>query len=644
MRKSIFLFVAGLLSSSFAQPPWLKQLVIDSKNLTFDKQATLAVLLRSADVEFSEKPKCVTHVREVYKILHPDGKDQVDLHVSGSSTLSVENVKGWTVSPDGQVATLTNNDILKMSPFEDYAYYGDSYILAASPAKVRVGSIVAYEYDQEETGVGALFQSFKFQVQQPVVNAVITVKVPRGWDVKYKGINAEHVKIDKTAEKLVASAQNLSYVPEEPFMPPWHYITKQIYLVAQNGDDKNNRSISQWRDVVEWASTAYETAIKPDTSVTNTCQITIAHCTSTPDKISAITEFVQNKIRYVAVELGKGAYQPRPAPQTLLQMYGDCKDKTSLMCAMLTAAGIKAVPALVSASYPVQAELPSPFQFNHAIVAVSSEGIAEAFKNGGALVDGWLFIDPTDPTIMVGDLPTNLQGSRVLPISAGQTELVKLPYDDAKDFFKCLAADAKLNLDGSFVASVKIEYRSNKAKQAQYEQSQSSIEEQMEQWHKIFELTVPASSISDYATTMNGDTARISFQLEGRSYLVPAGPYLLLKPDFFDKPSHIELSAKERHHMIWFGAPREGISRTTWHVPAIWQVEPDSLTIQANDDYTQLKGKLRCQDSTLIYDYHMKYTGYPYSIDEYNQAQEIDKKLSECDGLTVFLRSRGKAQ
>jgi hypothetical protein len=507
-----------------------------------------------------------------------------------------------------------------------------------------VGSIVAYEYDLEETGLGALFQRFAFQVQDPVANAVMTVRVPRGWDVKYKGINAENVQIEKTADQLVARAQNLAHVPEEPFMPPWYYLTKQLYIVAQDGDDKNNRSISRWLDVVDWASTVYETAIKPDTSVTNMCQAVIAKCISTADKISAITEFVQNKIRYVAVELGKGAYQPRPAPQTLLQMYGDCKDKTSLMCAMLSVAGIKAVPALVSASYPVQDELPSPFQFNHAIVAVSSEGIAEAFKNGGALAGGWLFIDPTDPTIMVGDLPTKLQGSHALPIAAGQTELIKLPYDDARDFFKCLAADAKLNLDGSFVASVNIEYRSNKAKQAQYEQSQSSVEDQIEQWHKIFELTVPTSRIADYTTTSTGDTARIRFRLEGRSYLVQAGPYLLLKPDFFAQPSHIELSATERHHLIWFGAPREAISRTTWHVPAIWRIEPDSLTIQANDENIQLGGRLLCQDSTLTYEYHMKYSGYPYDKDEYSQAQEIEKKLSQCDGLTVFLRPRDKAK
>jgi len=637
-----YFLILAISSISFAQPPWLKQIVSDSKSMTFDKRATIAILHQFADVEFSEKPKCFTHVKIAYKILHPDGKDQVDLMEPGSSTQTIENVKGWIVESDGQVASLTNNEIVKVSPFEDYAYYGDSYLLAASPAKIKVGSIVAYEYDLEETGLGALFQSFTFQVQEPVVNAVLTVKFPRGWDVKYKGMNADKVKIEKTAEKLIASVQHLDYVPEEPFMPPWYFITKQIYIAAQDGNDKNDRSIRQWKDVVDWTSTVFAVAIKPDTSVTNMCHSLVAKCRSPLDKISAITEFVQQKIRYVAVEVGKGAYQPRPATETLLHMYGDCKDKTALMCAMLSAAGIKAVPALASTTYPVQPELPAPFQFNHAIVAVSTAGIADHYKNANALVGEWLFIDPTDPTILIGDLPVSLQGTCALPLSVGQTELIKLPYDDAKDFLKCFNADATLNQDGSFAAAVTVEYRSNKAKQVKYEQSQSTTEKQIEQWRKFFELTVPGSKISEYKTSARNDTVRICYRLEGKNYLVQAGEYLLFKPGFFNEPSHITMSAKERQHMIWFGAPREAISRTVWHVPAIWQAEPDSITIQAIDAYWQIDGRLWCQDSTLLYNYRMKYTGYPYDVEKYGLAQEIDKKLSQCDGLTVFLRPREK--
>ena len=64
-------------------------------------------------------------------------------------------------------------------------------------------------------------------------------------------------------------------------------------------------------------------------------------------KSAAIQEFVLRSTHYVALEFGIYSYKPYPVSQIYARRFGDCKDKASLMIALLRAAGIEAEIALV---------------------------------------------------------------------------------------------------------------------------------------------------------------------------------------------------------------------------------------------------------------------------------------------------------
>ena len=72
--------------------------------------------------------------------------------------------------------------------------------------------------------------------------------------------------------------------------------------------------------------------------------------TSDEDKLRAIFNDVALHIHYVGLEFGIGRYQPHPADDVLSNEYGDCKDKHTLLAALLKAAGIEAWPVLISSS------------------------------------------------------------------------------------------------------------------------------------------------------------------------------------------------------------------------------------------------------------------------------------------------------
>jgi len=129
---------------------------------------------------------------------------------------------------------------------------------------------------------------------------------------------------------------------------------------------------------------------------------------------------IEKNVRYAGVEVGEGSIVPRVPSQVVNLKYGDCKDKATLLVAMLRAAGLKANVGLLRAGtgLDVHPDLPSLSEFNHVIVRV--EG------------DRPMWIDPTDEYSPAGRLSTQDQDRLVLIASPSTTALVRTPASDSK--------------------------------------------------------------------------------------------------------------------------------------------------------------------------------------------------------------------
>lgn len=93
-------------------------------------------------------------------------------------------------------------------------------------------------------------------------------------------------------------------------------------------------------------------------------------------RTEAALDFVQRHIRYLGIEMGKGGYAPRSPSQVMAQRFGDCKDKTVLLIAMLKEMGISAQPLLVDTDnfQHFERRLPSGYAFDHVITKVTLDG------------------------------------------------------------------------------------------------------------------------------------------------------------------------------------------------------------------------------------------------------------------------------
>ena len=203
-----------------------------------------------------------------------------------------------------------------------------------------------------------------------------------------------------------------------------------------------------WGEVGRW----YDELQRPQLTVTPQLQAKAAELTkgltNDDEKIRAIYYFVSLHFHYVSLSFGVGRYQPHPAEDVFENEYGDCKDKHTLLAALLKAAGFDAWSALINSSRKIDPTVPSPGQFDHVITVV---------PRGSTL----LWLDTTPEVAPFGLLMSTLRDKEALVIPANKPSsldhagsLMTTPSQPPFPMLQSAAIVGELDSDGTFTAHV----------------------------------------------------------------------------------------------------------------------------------------------------------------------------------------------
>ncbi len=176
---------------------------------------------------------------------------------------------------------------------------------------------------------------------------------------------AVETAIDAGVRRLVFEERDLAPPINEPLTPP----DTPPYRLLQFSE------FSDWQDVAVWATELFRAPARPNADFMKVVE-KLRLPASTEERVAAALEFVQSEIRYFSVSLGENSHRPATPDLVLERRYGDCKDKSFLLVALLSEMGIPAKPVLIQNGRRriLENALPSPQLFDHVIVQVSVDG------------------------------------------------------------------------------------------------------------------------------------------------------------------------------------------------------------------------------------------------------------------------------
>src|SRR5215468_2758732 len=350
-------------------------------------------------------------------------------------------------------------------------------------------------------------------------------------------------------------------------------------------------TFKSWDEIGQWYASLQRDRIAPDDKIRAKVAEQTRGINGDLEKIEALYNYVSKNFRYVSLSFGQGRYQPHAAAEIFANQYGDCKDKHTLLASMLTAAGMRAYPALINSSRKIDPDVPSPAQFDHVITAIP-------------LGKETLWVDATAEVAPFRLLAPTLRKKQALLIPENApARLETTPADPPFLITELVEVEGKVNDLGELTGHSHLTFRGD-----------------MEFLYRIMFRKTPKSDwkrLGDYVSYANGLAAEVSelrpgdpgatekpFEVEydftGRGFLdwsskkdklnLPLPPFRLPFADA-DK--------QESSKPIELGSPAEITYRVKISLPARYRMRlPVPVTVTR--DYAEYRSSYKLEGNTLI--------------------------------------------
>lgn len=371
----LLLLLAFTLSASAAEfdvrpaPAWIDPLEVVT-NIVVAKQNVrwgIYDILKDHQVRGG-----VDYYRTVRKVLSPSGvQNASELELDFDPSFQRLAIHEITLIRDGVAYDALERDSIRVIDKEEDAasrIYDGQRTALIFLRDIRPGDVLDYSWSLNGANPilnGRYTDEYDLSSGVPSKHIRHRLLWPRNRDVKWLG--AQPTSTTNGDElTLIWEARDVPALDVEDSIPAWY----------EPWDSVQVSEFAMWHDVAAWSDAMFRLDARSQSEVRELANELRATHTSREAQITAAIRFVQDDIRYLGLEMGRNSHVPHQPWETLDTRWGDCKDKTLLLVALLRELGLEAYPALVNTrlQHRLNERLPSPFLFDHVIAQVLDGG------------------------------------------------------------------------------------------------------------------------------------------------------------------------------------------------------------------------------------------------------------------------------
>jgi len=359
---------------------------------------------------------------------------------------------------DGKVIIATADAVQDLtSPIQrDAPVYTDTREKHVTVPALRPGELLEYSvstYTTTPYAPGQFWMSYDFEKNAIVLDEQLEINVPKGRKITLKVKPGTEASERDEAERHIYLWKS-SHKERDDDDADKDKLTAREKKRKRDKEVKDNEfpavqltTFPSWDAVGQWYAGLQRDRVVPNDDVKARALELTRDKKTEVEKFQALYDYVARNFRYVSLSLGLSRYQPHAAGEVFANQYGDCKDKHTLLAAMLGAIGVKAEPALMNSSRKIDPDVPSPSQFDHVITAVP-------------INNDLIWVDTTTEVAPFRLLSANLRNKKALlmPVS-GPAKLVETPTALPFVSSQLLTVEGKVNDFGKLNAKVHFAFR-----------------------------------------------------------------------------------------------------------------------------------------------------------------------------------------
>jgi tetratricopeptide (TPR) repeat protein len=423
----------------------------------------------STKADYSQEPYIIKDFRSVARFENDGtGKKSFEAVVQIQSDLGVQQwgqlVFGYSSANEkmdidyvrvkkagGQVITANPDSVQDLSAgvarfAPMYTDYREKHITV--PA-LRPGDTLEYKVTTiTETALAPnqFWFNYDFDHNVIILHEALEVNVPKDKAIKLKAETGFEPKVATEGDRKIYRWENANLKRKTDDELKKEMRKRRLRL----DDDQPSVQLTtfqSWEELGKWYAPLQKDRIQPTPELRQKALDLTKDKKDPIEKVKAIYDYVGPEFRYVSLSFGVGRFQPHAAGDIFANRYGDCKDKHTLLSAMLAAIGIHTDPVLINSARQLDPDIPSPGQFDHVISLVT-------------VGDRKIFLDTTPEVAPFGLLSYQIRKKKALwvPID-GRAQVIETPADSPVPNQQIMSVDGKVNDVGTLTAKVQFTFR-----------------------------------------------------------------------------------------------------------------------------------------------------------------------------------------
>jgi hypothetical protein len=634
MKRNIFtdlhkcLIAITIISTLATFPMVAKEIKYKVADIPKELKENAKSVVRINQMEFVVKSLNNATLKVTYAItvLNKNGIDDALFNEYYDKFTKISSIAGKVYDENGeQIKKIPSDEIFDISAISGFSLYEDNRRKYIDPKIRTLPFTIEYSYEMDYSGL------FIYPQWNPYSDYNISIEkssykiiTPKNLPVRYFEKNIEKkvsITSDANNDIFYWEVSNQKALQYEPYCPSFMEIMPIVYSGPVNFEYGGySGNMSTWQNLGKWR---YQLGVDRNTVPLETKNLILqltAGLTNDFDKVKKIYEFMQNKVRYVSIQMGIGGLQPFEASVVDKFSYGDCKALSNYMKSLLEVVGINSNVIWAFAGhipYELVKEFPS-YYFNHDFLCVP-------------LNNDTLWLECTSQRNPCGYIGKGTDDRDVLLIDKENSKIVHTRAYSAKDNLEARKVVVSFSSLTSGEAKVKANYRG-----VEYEQIESIYYSDDADKKKMINdrIDLPGFELKSFSYKDNraivpsfDETLDISF----KNYGTIAGQRVFMPINFMNRFNSIPERVRNRKTDVTVRRAYTEVDTVIYELASGMKIEVLPPTTEIKTQFGTYNAKAEVVDKKLVYTRIFVMNKGKYPPTAYPDLLDFFEKISTAD-------------
>lgn len=634
MRITLAVLFLALVSNAIAADPKYPVSAIPE-----DMVQGMYAVVRESDFRFyiESKNQSSYYRRKVVTILNAKAKDEAEVVIFYDKQQRVENFKANVYDAQGNlIKKLKQSDINDQSAVSDASLFDDNRIKYADLGQATYPYTVEYEYTVNMRFLYSIPGYISYRDDEiSTQSESFSVIYPTGLKPRYKLFKIEEPKIAAMSDKresMTWTFKNIKPVKFERLSPQSDKILPNIKLAPSEFEFEGYAgNMSTWEQYGDWQALLNKGRdVLPESTKQKVQELT-KNLKTTEEKAKVLYNYLQNKTRYVSIQLGIGGWQPFPAQTVDQTGYGDCKALSNYMVALLKEAGVKGYYTTIMAgdnAPDVTADFPSD-QSNHIIVAV---------PNG----KDTLWLECTSQSNPFGYLGHFTGDRKALMITETGGKLVHTTRYPGSQNLQTRYAEVDVTRTGDAKAKVRTIYSGLQYENGNLNFILDSQYDDQKKWIQRY-TSIPNFDVTSFSMVDRKNkipSATVKAELDLRRFATVSGKRIFLTPNLMNRSTFLPEKLEARKTNVVIKMAYTDIDTIRFRIPEGIYPEFMPPTSKITSRFGEYEATFSLDQDNLIYIRKLKINSGVFPAESYNELVEFYRNLNKADNTKMVFLSK----